>query len=124
MLKKLLAISLTLSKVSLLVLLSSMSIWGNSAMAMKMPCEKIMQSNNSQCKVCTLAAKTLSEPFVQRVEKKEKKNFAPNPLSPPCQGEIFRDFELKENEKYVFPPPKLLSKNSYLFAKKKIVLVI
>ena len=124
MMKKFLAISLTLSKVSLLGLLFSMNMWGNSAMAMEMPCSKMMPSQ-AQCEICTLAVKNLSDPFVQVEQKKlEVKKFAKIlqiPLAPFIKGESILCLE---SEGCIFPPPKLLSRNSYLFAKNKIVLVI
>ena len=125
MLKNFLAISLTLSKVSLLVLLSSMNLWGSSAMSMEMPCGKMIATENSKCEICALAIENLSEKFVKKSEKKiEIQSFAgflEIPLTPFLKGESILSLELG---KYVFPPPKLLSRSSYLFAKKKIALVI
>lgn len=125
MFEKFLATFVTLSKVFLLVLFSSMNFWGNStmAMSMKMPCAD-QNIKHSKCKICSLAIQTLSQKFVRKSEKKiETPKFVKNIFRSFHQNEISRDFKQKK-EVEIFPPPKIFSRNSYLFAKDKIVLVI
>ncbi len=119
--KRISALFLLLTKSTLLVLMSSMSLWGVHAMDMSMPnCPKMMK-DGMFCQVCELAKEKWSEPFVYQSEKKEIKTVG----FVPVDTDFFnKPLAIFSNTKIIKITPRWEYRSSYLAAKKQIVLIV